>query len=67
MLADTGIDPSEVLILTPTPGGTRVTVGSEDPALNALAKAGAPLGGMLAAKTRPAEIEGLASVWGDDE
>lgn len=67
MLADTGIDPSEVLILTPKREGTQVTVGSEDPALVALAKADAPIAGMLAAKTRPADVERLASAFGYDK
>jgi hypothetical protein len=67
LLADTGIDPSEVLILVPTPNGTTISVGSDDPGLIALAKADAPLGGLLVAKTKPADITQLVSVFGDDD
>lgn len=67
LLADTGIDPSEVLILSPTHEGTVVSVGSDDPGLVALAKADAPLGGLLMAKTRPANIAQLAHLIGDDD
>ncbi len=67
LLADTGIDPSEVLILSPSEQGTIVTVGSDDAGLMALARADAPLGGFLVAKTKPADISQLAMVIGDDD
>lgn len=67
LLADTGIDPSEILILLPTPDGTLVRVGSDDPALIALSQSDAPLGGMLMAKTKPLDIAQLANVIGDDD
>ncbi len=67
LLDDTGIDPSEVLILSPTREGTIVSVGSDDPGLVELATADAPLGGLLVAKTKPADIAQLASVFGDDD
>lgn len=67
LLADTGIDPSEVLILSPSSDGTDVTVGSDDPGLVALAKADAPLGGLLVAKTKPVDIAYLATAFGDDD
>lgn len=67
LLADTGIDPSEILILFPAADGTNVSVGSDDPALVALARADAPLGGLLVAKTKPADIIQLASAFGGDD
>jgi predicted ATPase len=67
LLADTGIDPSEVLILSPSEQGTIVSVGSDDAGLMALARADAPLGGFLVAKTKPADISQLAMVIGDDD
>ena len=66
MLSDTGIDPSEVLILTPTDLETRVSVGADDPTLIALAENDAPLGGLLVARTRPAHVEQLARAFGDE-
>jgi len=66
MLSDTGIDPSEILILTPTDNDTRVSVGSDDPALVALGESDAPLSGILVAKTRPEHVEQLAYALGDD-
>lgn len=54
-------------ILSPTHEGTIVSVGSDDPGLIALAKADAPLGGLLMAKTRPADIAQLAHLIGDDD
>jgi predicted ATPase len=66
MLSDTGIDPSEILILTPTDSGTRVSVGSEDPTLVALAESDAPLSGVLVAKTKPRDVEQLSRAFGDD-
>lgn len=67
LLADTGIDPTEVLILFPDAEGTKVSVGSDDPGLVALAQADAPLAGMLVAKTKPADIAQLVSVFGGDD
>lgn len=66
MLSDTGIDPSEILILTPTQGGTQVSLGSEDPTLVALAESDAPLSGVLVARTRPKGVEELSYAVGDD-
>lgn len=66
MLSDTGIDPSEVLILAPSDDGTRVSLGSEDPTLVALAESDAPLSGVLIARTKPADVEQLACALGDD-
>lgn len=67
MLSDTGIDPSEILILTPTDQGTRVSVGSDDPALVALAEGDAPLSGLLVARTRPRDVEQLSYAFGGDD
>lgn len=66
MLTDTGIDPSEVLILTPTDTGTVVSVGSDDPALVALAESDAPLSGLLVARTKPKDVEQLSYAFGDE-
>lgn len=66
MLADTGIDPSEILILDPTDAGTLVSVGSEDAALVALAESDAPLSGLLVARTKPRDVEQLSYAFGDD-
>jgi predicted ATPase len=66
MLTDTGIDPSEVIILTPTEAGTVVSLGSEDPALVALAESDAPLSGLLVARTKPKDVEQLAYAFGDE-
>jgi predicted ATPase len=66
MLTDTGIDPSEVVILSPTEAGTVVSLGSEDPALVALAESDAPLSGLLVARTKPKDVEQLAYAFGDE-
>jgi predicted ATPase len=60
MLNDAGIDPSEIVELTPTREATRATVGSEEPALVDVANAGLQLGELLLARTRPEAIEQLA-------
>lgn len=67
MLSDTGIDPSEILILTPGDQGTSVSVGSDDPALVALAAEDAPLSGFLVARTRPRDVEQLSYAFGGDD
>lgn len=67
MLSDTGIDPSEILILTPGDQGTCVSVGSDDPALVALAAEDAPLSGLLEARTRPRDVEQLSYAFGGDD
>jgi len=66
MLSDTGIDPSEVLILTPTDEDTRVSVGSDDPTLVALAREDAPLSGVLIARTKPKDVEQLSYAFGEE-
>jgi predicted ATPase len=67
MLSDTGIEPSEVLLLTPTDEDTRVSVGSDDPTLVELAREDAPLSGVLVARTRPKDVEQLSYAFGEDE
>jgi predicted ATPase len=67
MLSDTGIDPSEILILTPTDEDTQVSVGAEDPMLVALARDDAPLSGVLVAKTKPKDVEQLSYAFGGDD
>jgi predicted ATPase len=66
MLSDTGIDPSEILILVPTTGGTRVSVGSDDPTLVSLAQNDAPLSDVLVAKTKPRDVEQLSYAFESD-
>lgn len=66
MLSDTGIDPSEIILLIPTDGDTRVSLGSDDPAIVALAESDAPLSGLLVARTAPKGVEQLSYAVGDD-
>lgn len=63
VLDDTGIDPSEVIILKPTAEDTLVTSGSRSEALTNAAKARVPLGGVVGSLTRPHGIEQLAIEW----
>ncbi len=60
MLDDRGIDPSEIILLTPTSEDTRVTSGREERALVEAARARAPLGALASGMTRPQGIEQLA-------
>jgi predicted ATPase len=63
LLADTGIDPSEVLILKPTGEETRVLEGGSEPRLKAAAKAKIGLAPVVTGLTRPAGVEQLAFDW----
>jgi predicted ATPase len=63
IMAEGGIDPSEILILEPTEYETRVWVAEEDPQIQAVAKAGGSIAELLVAKTRPRDVQQLA-VWG---
>lgn len=63
VLDDTGIDPSEVIILKPTTEDTLVTSGSQNAALTNAARARVPLGGVVGSMTRPQGIEQLAIKW----
>ncbi len=60
MLADRGIDPSEILILEPTKSETKVIRGSERPELLHAAAAKVPLGRLVMSMTKPKAIEQLA-------
>lgn len=63
MVNDTGIDPAEIIVLTPTDEDTRVTVGTEDPAILSAAKGRVPLGALVSGKTSPKEISQLSIQW----
>ncbi len=60
MLADRGIDPSEIVLLEPSTDGTRAVLASERPELVSAAKARVPLGKMISGITKPPKIEQLA-------
>ncbi|MGB0679514.1 MAG: AAA family ATPase [Polyangiales bacterium] len=60
LLADPGIDPSEVLLLDVSAGSdTRVVPGHCFPEICALAEAGASFAEVLQAKTKPRDVNGL--------
>jgi predicted ATPase len=60
MMADRGIDPSEILILEPTKYETKVIPGNEKPELLHAAQAKISLGRLVLGLTRPKDIEQLA-------
>lgn len=64
LMADRGIDPSEVLVLDATGHDTRVWTASEDPDICAVAEAGQPIAELLVARTRPEDVEQLARIGG---
>lgn len=59
MLDDRGIDPSEIILLTPTAEDTRVRSGKDESALVKAARARVPLGALAGGMTRPKGIEQL--------
>ncbi|NJL27830.1 MAG: AAA family ATPase [Thermoanaerobaculia bacterium] len=59
MIADRGIDPSELLILEPSDHETKVTVGKEKPELQNAVRAGIPLARMVTAMTKPQNVDQL--------
>jgi predicted ATPase len=63
LVDDEGIDPDEVLVLTPSGHETLVDAASSDPGLVAAAQAGQHLGSYLVAKTRPSHVEQLGLEW----
>jgi predicted ATPase len=63
IMAEGGIDPSEILILEPTEHETRVWVAQEDPEIQAVAAAGGSIAELLVARTRPRDVQQLA-YWG---
>lgn len=60
LLNDSGVDPSEVLLLLPTSEETKLIVASEEAELVDAAKSKVPLGALVRARTRPAGIEQLS-------
>lgn len=63
IMAEGGIDPSEILILEPTEHETRVSLAQRDPEIMAVARAGESLADLLVARTRPRDVQKLA-LWG---
>jgi predicted ATPase len=63
MLADSGVDPAEVLWLRPSHEETKVTLGTEVPELVAAASAKIGLGKVVTGLTRPAKVNQLALDW----
>jgi predicted ATPase len=63
MLSDTGIDPSEVLLLRPSAEDTQVLVGTSVRSLQAAARAKLALGQVVTGLTRPAGVNQLAFEW----
>ena len=60
LLADQGIDPSEVVVLEPTHEETRAVQGDQHEGLLRAAKAGLPLSEAVVATTRPYDVSQLA-------
>jgi predicted ATPase len=60
LLEDSGIDPSEVLLLLATAEDTKVQVSGDDQLVRVLAEQGKPFGRELVAKTRPASVSQLS-------
>ncbi len=59
LLADEGIDPSEILLLKSTRNGTAVSAGSDELALVQAARSGLSLAPVVEALTRPQSVESL--------
>jgi hypothetical protein len=67
MLADTGIEPAEILLLDPTgESETSAIVGSDRPDLVGAAKAGLPLGRVVTGLTRPKSVDQLSLAFGGE-
>lgn len=60
MLADRGVDPSEVIVLTPSEHETSVRNGSDVPELRRAVKAHLPLGRAVTSLTVPKGVEQLS-------
>ena len=60
MMSAPGLDPSEVVLLQPSPLGTKTVLASEDPAIVLEAKSDLPLRESIGASTRPADVAQLA-------
>jgi predicted ATPase len=63
IMAEGGIDPSEILIFEPGARETRVWLAREDPQFQIVAAAGGSLAELLVARTRPRDVQHLA-LWG---
>lgn len=59
LMADRGIDPSEVLILDPTGRETHIWLASDYPEICAVAEAGQPIADILVAVTQPENVANL--------
>ncbi len=60
LLQDPGIAPDEVLLLRPTPGGTKVEVSADVSEIKQLLNAGLPVGEAVLPLTRPPKAEQLS-------
>lgn len=60
LMADRGIDPSEIVLLEPSEHETKVCLGSERPDLVKAARAKLPLGRVIASMTKPRNVEQLS-------
>ncbi len=65
MLSDIGIDPSEIVLLTPTKEATEALLGSDDRDVVAAAEAKMSLGPIISGRTRPAAVQQLVLGLGD--
>jgi predicted ATPase len=63
MLSDTGVDPTEVLLLRPSGEETKVVAGSSVKELLAAAKAKLGLGKVVTGLTRPTRVNQLSFEW----
>ncbi|WP_437760450.1 AAA family ATPase [Sorangium sp. So ce1389] len=64
LMAERGIDPSEVLILEATDEDTRVTPASEYEEIVAIAESDQPIADLLIGRTRPRNVERLSVLGG---
>jgi predicted ATPase len=60
LLADGGVDPSEILVLTATDAGTEARLASTSPEVNAVAAAAGDIGPLIVSLTKPKQVEQLA-------
>ena len=60
MLGDEGVAPEEILILEPSPEGTKAFIASTDQNVEALVQAGIPVGEAIEPLTRPSSLSRLS-------
>jgi predicted ATPase len=60
LLADGGVDPSEILVLTATDAGTEAHLASTSPEVKAVAAAAGDIGPLIVSLTKPKQVEQLA-------